>query len=35
MEKYGFGKITITNNTLRYQYLSTVGKVLDEWTITK
>lgn len=33
---YGYGRIRITGNTLRYQYISAVSsKVMDEWFITK
>jgi hypothetical protein len=36
MNMYGYGKIQIKGNTLRYQFISAVsGKVVDEWFITK
>lgn len=36
MKKYGYGKVRIVGNTLRYQFISAFnGKVLDEWYITK
>jgi hypothetical protein len=35
-QKYGLGKIIITGNVLKYQFISTSGgKVLDEWHIIK
>jgi hypothetical protein len=34
--KYGFGRIEIRGNSLKYQYISAEGgKVLDEWYIIK
>lgn len=36
ISKYGFGKITITGNALKYQFVSILGgTVLDEWYIIK
>jgi len=36
MLKYGYGRIRITGNTLRYQYIQAANsKVIDEWYITK
>lgn len=36
MQRYGFGRITITGNALKYQFVSTLGgAVLDEWYLIK
>ena len=33
--KYGFGRIEIKENVLKYQFISVKGDVLDEWYIVK
>jgi hypothetical protein len=36
MNKYGYGKIQIKGNTLKYQFISAMtGRIVDEWYITK
>jgi hypothetical protein len=36
MLKYGYGRILIKGNTLKYQYVEAAnGKILDEFLITK
>lgn len=36
ISKYGFGKIVITGNVLKYQFVSIMGgTILDEWYIMK
>lgn len=35
-EKYGYGRMIIKGNTLKYQFISIpAGRVSDEWTIVK
>jgi hypothetical protein len=36
MNKYGYGKVTIKDKTLTYQFIHALnGKILDLWYITK
>lgn len=36
MERYGYGRMLIKGNTLKYQYITIPsGKVADEWSIVK
>ena len=36
MLKYGYGRVTIVQNTLKYEFVSAKnGKVLDSWEIIK